>query len=213
MIYIVVVFILILMTGFTILFNLRSTGNVLIDVGRELDTLAQNLDQQLSDAYLPDSNRFLPEFNSNGNVSVSSLEEKDGTWNPVAASPGTDILKQNVLTKLKDYLKNKQTKTAAESKDDPFAASLVNNSDLKQRIMDLVGGADTSISLQHLVKNLSKQYFDGNYHPVLNELDRLEREGEIEGRVINGKVFFTKRHKETRKYTIRKGKNFRKYMG
>lgn len=213
MIYIVIVFILILTSGFTIILYLRSTGNVLMDVGRELDSLAQNLDQQFSEAYSPDRNRSLPKLNSNRKKSIIRLDEDDDARNPVAALPGKEILKQNFFTKLKGYLKNKQTKTAAAPKDEPFASSLINNSELKKQVLDLISGAEPSTSLQHLVKNLSKPYFDGNYHPVLNELDRLEREGEIEGRVINGKVCFTRRQKEKRKFTIRKGRNFRKYMG
>jgi chaperonin cofactor prefoldin len=88
-----------------------------------------------------------------------------------------------------------------------------NNSGLKNKILDLISKTDKSISLQHLVKHLSEKYFDGNYHPVLNELEQLERDGEIEGQVISGKVFFKKKQKTTRKYILRKGKNFQKYIG
>ena len=92
-------------------------------------------------------------------------------------------------------------------------SSLTNDSDLKEKIHDLILATDKSISLKYLVKQLYEKNFDGNYHPILNELDRLEREGEIEGQVINGKVFFRKKPKTPRKYILRKGKNFRKYMG
>ena len=114
---------------------------------------------------------------------------------------------------MKDYLSIKKTKTTAGIKSEEFASSLLSNSDLKKKILDLISKTDKSISLQHLVKHLSQKYFDGNYHPILNELEQLESEGEIEGQVITGKVFFKKKQKTTRKYILRKGKNFRKYIG
>ena len=67
--------------------------------------------------------------------------------------------------------------------------------------------------IQKLEPGCSLKRFDGNYHPILNELDQLEREGEIECQVINGKVFFKKKEKTKRKYILRKGRNFRKYIG
>jgi Fe2+ or Zn2+ uptake regulation protein len=114
---------------------------------------------------------------------------------------------------MKDNLSIKKTKSTATIKSEEFASSLINNSGLKKKIFDIISKTDKSISLQHLVKHLSEKYFDGNYHPILNELEQLEREGEIGGQVINGKVFYRKKQKTTRKYILRKGKNFRKYIG
>ena len=90
---------------------------------------------------------------------------------------------------------------------------MISNSVLRKKILDLISKTDKSISLQHLVKHLSGKHFDGNYHPILNELEQLEREGEIKGQVINGKVFFKKKQKTARKNILRKGNNFRKYFG
>ena len=72
-------------------------------------------------------------------------------------------------------------------------SSLANDSNLKEKIHGLILASSRSISLKYLVKQLYESNFDGNYHPILNELDRLEREDEIEGQVINGKVFFRKK--------------------
>jgi len=104
-------------------------------------------------------------------------------------------------------------KTSSGTPSEEDLSSLTNDSGLKKKIHDLILATDKSISLKYLVKQLYEKNFDGNYHPILNELDRLEREGEIEGQVINGKVFFRKKQKTARTYILRKGKNFRKYMG
>jgi hypothetical protein len=122
-------------------------------------------------------------------------------------------LKRDVSEKMKDDLPTEKPKISSGTHSKQDLSSLTNDSGLKEKIHDLILATDKSISLKYLVKQLYERNFDGNYHPILNELDRLEREGEIEGQVINGKVFFRKKQKTPRKYILRKGKNFRKYMG
>lgn len=213
MMFICVVWVLILTSGFAILLQLRSTGNVLLDADRDLEELAQTFGQASTKEYLPEKFRSIPKSDPEENGFIDTYIQDNDTRKPGMESQVTEGLKGNVLTKLKDYLKGEKAQPPAEIRNEAYALSLISNSDLKQRILDLINKTDKSISLQYLAKNLSKQYFDGNYHPVLNELDRLEKDGEIEGRVINGKVFYKKKIKETRKYVIRKGKNFRKFMG
>ena len=60
-------------------------------------------------------------------------------------------------------------------------------------VLDLISNDDRGIGLQDIVKNLSVEYFDGNYNPILNTLDELEREEKIEGQSISGKLFFRKK--------------------
>ncbi|MGD8256556.1 MAG: hypothetical protein PVG70_19790 [Desulfobacterales bacterium] len=71
----------------------------------------------------------------------------------------------------------------------PFSF-LTGNSDLKSVLLDLINNADAAISLQDIVSQLSEDYFDGNYHPIINNLDELEKDKKIEGQSISGKVFF-----------------------
>ena len=47
---------------------------------------------------------------------------------------------------------------------------------MKQQILDLISKTDNSMALHDLVKQLPKKYFNGNYHPVLNELDQLDKD-------------------------------------
>jgi len=53
---------------------------------------------------------------------------------------------------------------------------------------------DTIISEVSLIlSHLSGKHFDGNYHPLLNELGQLEKEGQIEGTSKGGKVYYRMR--------------------
>jgi hypothetical protein len=196
-----------------ILLKLRRADRVLISVERELDALARNLGEPSPGANLsqnhPNKGQGDPNLDKlTDNPKKDDVSEKTGTDSMVPEG-----FNRHVLGKMKDYLSIKKTKTTAGIKSEEFASSLINNSGLKNKILDLISKTDKSISLQHLVKHLSEKYFDGNYHPVLNELEQLERDGEIEGQVISGKVFFKKKQKTTRKYILRKGKNFQKYVG
>jgi len=203
---------LFLSAGF-ILFKLRRTDRVLIAVERELDIFARNLEQPSSGENLSQNQPNNGNFNPNRDNLTDTLKQEDLTQKTGTVSIVLAGIKRHVLGKMKGYLSIKRTKTVADIKGDEFASSLISNSGLKEKILDLISQTDKSISLQHLVKHLSDKYFDGNYHPILNELEQLEREGEIEGQVINGKIFFKKKPKTTRKYILRKGKNFRKYIG
>lgn len=212
MIFIFSVVLLILVAGFAILLNLRSTGNLLVDAGYELETLAQNLELQSSNKILALNLRSMSADVSDRFELGSELEQGDDTRKAQPKSLKGADGNGNTLAGLKGRLTLGKAETI-RIKSEEYTASLLSNSDLRKWILDLICDTDQSVSLQYLVKHLPRHYFDGNYHPVLNELDRLEKEGEIEGRAVNGKAYFSKRRNETRKYIIRKGRNFRRYMG
>ena len=212
MIYMILLLLLFIPAGF-ILFKLRSTDRVLIAAERELDAFAQSLGQPSPEANSSQNPPNIGKSDPNRDKLTDNPKQDDVTQKAGTASIVLKGFKRHALVKMKGHLSTKKTKTTAGIKSQEFASSLISNSGLKKRILDLISKTDKSISLQHLVKHLSKKYFDGNYHPILNELEQLEIEGEIEGQVINGKVFFKKKQKATRKYILRKGKNFRKYIG
>jgi len=213
MIYMLLILLLLLIPAGFILFKLRRTDRVLIAVERELDAFARNLEQSSPGVNLSQNHPNKGKSDPNRDKLTDKPKQDDVTQKAGTVSVVLEGFKRHVLGKMKDYLSIKKTKTTAGIKSEEFASSLISNSGLKKKIFDIISKTDKSISLQHLVKHLSEKYFDGNYHPILNELEQLEREGEIEGQVINGKVFFKKKQKTTRKYILRKGKNFRKYMG
>jgi len=212
MIYMLLLLLLIFIPAGFILFKLRRTDRVLIAAERELDAFVQNLGQPSPGANLSQNHPNKVKSDPNRDKLTDKPKQDDITQKAGKVPIVLEGFKKHGLGKIKDYL-FKKTKTTAGIKSEEFASSLIRNSGLKKKILDLIRKTDKSISLQHLVKHLSGKHFDGNYHPILNELEQLEREGEIEGQVITGKVFFKKKQKTTRKYILRKGRNFRKYIG
>ena len=217
---IVVVFMLLLLlllfisAGF-VLVKLRNADRVLIAVDNELDALALNFGQPSAEVNLSQNHPTKGNSDPGRGKLAENPKQDDVTQKAGTVSIVGQDLKRHVLWKINDYLSIKKwkRKTTAGIKNEEFISSLNDNSGLQNEILDLINKTDKSISLQHLAKHLSQKYFDGNYHPILNELEQLERNGEIEGQVINGKVFFKKKQKAERKYILRKGRNFRKYIG
>jgi len=215
---IVVVFMLLLLlllfisAGF-VLVKLRNADRVLIAVDNELDALALNFGQPSAEVNLSQNHPTKSNSDPGRGKLAENPKQDDVTQKAGTVSIVGQALKRHVLGKINDYLSIKKWKATAGIKNEEFISSLNGNSDLQNEILDLINKTDKSISLQHLAKHLSQKYFDGNYHPILNELEQLERNGEIEGQVINGKVFFKKKPKTERKYILRKGRNFRKYIG
>jgi len=71
-----------------------------------------------------------------------------------------------------------------------FSDRIASNTELKGAILKLLKTSDMPRSLPHIAKKLSAKHFDGNYHPILNELGQLEKEGHIEGASKGGKVYY-----------------------
>ena len=212
-VFILVFLLLLFITMGVILLKLRNADRTLSAVEREMDKFAQSFEQ-------PSHKVNSTQLHRNKNKSDPVLDkiadhpkQDDDTEKAGTVSVEAVGLRRDVSGKLKDDLPTEKPKTSSGTPSDEDLSSLTNDSDLKEKIHDLILATDKSISLKYLVNQLYESNFDGNYHPILNELDRLEREDKIEGQVINGKVFFRKKEKTPRKYILRKGKNFRKYMG
>ena len=211
--FMLILLLLIVIVAGYILFQLRRTDRELITAERELDVFAQNLKQISPTADLTKNPPSADNFDFNPDTHANHPERNDVARNAETILNTLIDFKRQVFGKMKKPLNIMNAKTSADLQNEEFASSLVNNSDLRNKIRDLISQTDKSISFQHLVKHLSGKYFDGNYHPILNELEQLEKEGEIEGQVITGKVFYKKKQKTERKYILRKGRNFRKYIG
>lgn len=212
-VFILLFLLLLVVTTSVILLKLRNADRVLSAVEREMDAFAQSLEQ-------PSHKVNSTQLHLNENKSDPFLDkiadhpkQDDDTEKAGTVSVEAVGLRRDVSGKMKDDLPTEKPKTSSGTPSEEDLSSLTNDSGLKEKIRDLILVTDKLISLKYLVKQLYENNFDGNYHPILNELDRLEREDEIEGQVINGKVFFRKKEKTSRKYILRKGKNFRKYMG
>ena len=64
---------------------------------------------------------------------------------------------------------------------------------LKSAILKLINIDNIPVSLQDIGKKLPGKYFNGNYNLILNQLKQLEKEGQIEGFLKSGKVYFVKK--------------------
>lgn len=212
-VFILLFLLLLLIASGVILLKLRSADSALSAAEREVDAFVQTLEQPLQgiDSLQIHLNKSKSDPNLDKIADHSKpddVTEKSGTVSVQAVG-----LRRDVSEKMIEDLSPKKPNTSSGIHREEGLSSLTNDSDLKEKIHGLILASGKSISLKYLVKQLYESNFDGNYHPILNELDRLEREDEIEGQVINGKIFFRKKEKTPRKYIIRKGKNFRKYMG
>ena len=209
---ILVFLILILITTGIILLKLRRAERVLNAVEREMDAFERSLGRSSSGIVSPNIH---PSKGSPDGVLDKTADNqiKDGIFEKTeTVSNGMVGLTGDVSKKRKDHLAVEKPHTRPAIGSEQDLPSLKNDSGLKEKIHDLIRNSDQSISLKDLVKELYQKNFDGNYDPILSDLDQLEREGKIEGQVINGKIFFRMKQKTPRKYTIRKGKNFRKYF-
>jgi len=213
MIFMLLLLLVLFISAGFILFKLSRTDRGLIAVERELDAFARNLGQLSPEDNLLQDHPNNDKSNSNPDKLTDNLKQDDITPKAGTVSMVLAGFNRHVLRRMKGYLSLKKTETIAEPNSEDFISSLISNSGLRKEMLDIISKTDKSISLQHLVRHLSEKYFDGNYHPILNELEQLEKEGQVEGQVINGKVFYKKKQKTTRKYILRKGKNFRKYIG
>ena len=212
-IFILLFLLLLLLTSGVILLKLRSADRALSAAEREMDAFVQTLEKP---SHGMDSTQIHRNKSKSDPIldKIADHSKQDDVTETVGTVPvKAEGLRRDVSGKMIDDLSPEKPKTSSGTPREEDLASLTSDLDLKEKIHGLILASGKSISLKYLVKQLYESNFDGNYHPVLNELDRLEREGEIEGQVINGKVFFQKKEKTPRKYILRKGKNFRKYMG
>jgi hypothetical protein len=206
-------FILFVISACYILIKLNKSDRELIAVARELDTIARKLDPLPPNGDLVQKHQFSAKSKPNSGKNTNSLPLNDVARKGRSIAAVLESFKRHVLDPLRGYLRIGKATADINIKNKKFTSTLLSNSDLKKEILNLINKTDKSISLQHMVKHLSGKLFDGNYHPILNEIEQLEKEGEIEGQLINSKIFYKKKQKTERKYILRKGRNFRKYIG
>lgn len=212
-VFILLFLLLLLIASGVILLKLRRNDRALRAAEREMDAFVKTFEQPSQGMNSTQNHRNKTKSDPILDKITDHSKQDDVTEKAGTVSVEAADLRRDGSGKMIDDLSPEKPKTSSGTLHEEGLSSLTNDSDLKRKIHGLILASGKSISLKYLVKQLYESNFDGNYHPILNELDRLEREDEIEGQVINGKVFFRKKEKTPRKYIIRKGKNFRKYMG
>jgi len=68
--------------------------------------------------------------------------------------------------------------------------------DIRRKIIDQLRKTGRPISYHDITRQLSLVYPDYDYDSALKELDQLEKEGEIEGHLGAGKLYFKINHKK-----------------
>ena len=68
--------------------------------------------------------------------------------------------------------------------------------DIRRKIIDQLRKTGRPISYHDITRQLSLIYPDYDYDSALKELDQLEKEGEIEGHLGAGKLYFKINHKK-----------------
>ena len=109
------------------------------------------------------------------------------------AFPDQDRLLKHSGEGLSSKLPSKNIDHATNINIENSSDPITSNTELKSAILKLIKASDLLLSLNHIAKSLSGNHFDGNYHPLLNELCQLEKEGQIEGTSKGGKVYYRMR--------------------
>jgi len=68
------------------------------------------------------------------------------------------------------------------------------NPDIRRKIIDQLTKTGRAISYHDIARQLSLVYPESDYDSALNELDQLEKEGEIEGHLGAGKLYYKINH-------------------
>jgi len=184
---------LVLIFGLIILLKLKGIRKILIDVNRKMDAFSHNSRQQSSKTRRPKTipNTGLSDQNQDrfrdNNKHVNDAQ-KARTTLPVNAEVnkyGTEGISDKQINKNKETTNNFNI--------GKIAKPLTSDPQLKSAILKLINVDNIPVSLQDIGKKLSGKYFNGNYNLILNQLKQLEKEGQIEGFLKSGKVYFVKK--------------------
>ena len=185
---------LFLIFGLIILLKLKGIRKILIDVNRKMDAFSHNSKQQSSKTKRPKTiqNTRLSDQNQDrfrdSNKHVNDVLKKARTTLPVNAE-----VNKYGTEGISDKLINKNRETTNNFNIGKLSKPLTSDPQLKSAILKLINLDNIPVSLQDIGKKLPGKYFNGNYNLILNQLKQLEKEGQIEGFLKSGKVYFVKK--------------------
>jgi len=184
--------VLLFIFGLIIFIEFKRIRKILKDVNQKLIVLGQKLEQRSLESNLAKIPRYKKISNPNQDKFYDSNKQFDVIQPARTAFPAQDkFLKhssEGLSSKLPSQNIDNTTNINMENLSDP----LTSNTELKSAILKLIKASDLPLSLNHIVGNLSGKLFDGNYHPILNELGQLEKEGQIQGTSRGGKAYYRK---------------------
>ena len=184
--------VLLFIFGLVIFIEFKRIRKILKDVNQRLIVLGLKLEQPSLESNLAKIARYKKISNPNQDKFYDSNKQFDVIQQARTAFPAQDkFLKhssEGLISKLPSQNIDNTTNINIENLSDP----LTSNTELKSAILKLIKASDLPLSLNHIVGNLSGELFDGNYHPILNELGQLEKEGQVQGTSKGGKAYYRK---------------------
>ena len=184
--------VLLFIFGLVIFIEFKRIRKILKDVNQRFIVLGLKLEQPSLESNLAKIPRYKKISNPNQDKFYDSNKQFDVIQQARTAFPAQDkFLKhssEGLISKLPSQNIDNTTNINIENLSDP----LTSNTELKSAILKLIKASDLPLSLNHIVGNLSGELFDGNYHPILNELGQLEKEGQVQGTSKGGKAYYRK---------------------
>lgn len=185
--------VLLFILGIFIIIEFIRIRQILMDVNRRIVVMGQKAVQHSPESKLKkifDDKRMLDQKQNNIYESTHQLDDAEQSMRTFSVPDELQIHGRDGLSgKLKGKTIGNTSEINIEDSSDP----LTSNQELKIAVLKLLNASDMPLSLKYLAENLSDQYFDGNYNPILSELGQLEKEGQIEGTSKGGKVYFRKK--------------------
>jgi hypothetical protein len=173
--------------GFVILLKLRKIRKLIVKLNNNLNLSLQKSWSESSESKY----RYKWKANSNQKKLKDKPLKHDKTQVLETTSTINEYSNKH-LKKRSDYSQTDlKTTTPTIVTHDKSGENLKKTADLGNKIINVLLKTDKAISVKDLVHLLPSDYFDGNYNPVLNEIERLERNGKIEGQSL-GKNFYIK---------------------
>jgi len=184
---------LLCIVGIFILIKFKRIRKILMDVNQRIIVLGQKLEQSSPKTNLKKISPYKMIFDPDQDKLNDSDEQYNDAQGEKPTIPVQNKFQRHGSQRISDTLLSKKRETTANITIEEFSEPLTSDPELKSAILKLMQGSDMPISLKYIVKNLSGKYFGGNYHLILNELEQLEKEGQIEGFSRSGKAHFIKK--------------------
>jgi len=178
-----------------ILLKIRGIRKILIDINRRMNAISI-ISRQQSSRYNPTINQQTSQPTTIKNTQdkfvqrtqkLDNAHESNTTFSVQDESQGHGSKKNNYKSSSKDLDITKNLERQEITKSFPSHWSI------ERAIYKIIDESYQPVSLHEIGQRLSGEYFDGNYNLILNTLERLEKEGLIEGSSKSGKVLFKKK--------------------
>ena len=179
--------------GIFIFIKFKRIRKVLMDVNQRIIVLGQKLEQSPPKSDLKKISPDKIVFDPNQDKLSDSEEQYSDAQGERPTVPVKNKFQRHGSQRISDTLLSKKREATTDIAIEEFSEPLTSDPELKSAILKLMKGSDMPLSLKYIVKNLSGKYFGGNYHLILNELEQLEKEGQIEGFSTSGNAHFIKK--------------------